>query len=74
MPEVVVALCLGTGTWEAVVLADGRVVGYGSSPDYGVAVEAAILEARAKGVHAAFPPSRPRRGLAWFWEWVREAL
>lgn len=74
MPEVVVALCLGTGTWEAVVLAGGRVVGYGSSPDYGVAVEAAILEARARGVHAAFPPSRPRPTLAWFWEWLREVL
>ncbi|BDG16972.1 hypothetical protein [Thermus brockianus] len=71
MPEVVVALCLETGTWEAVVLAEGRVVGYGSSPDHGVAVEAAILEARAKGVAAHFP-HRPRPGLGWFWKWLEE--
>jgi ribosomal protein S12 methylthiotransferase accessory factor YcaO len=74
VPEVVVAFCVTTATWEAVVLAGGRVVGYGSSPDYGVAVEAAILEARFKGVHAAFPSPRPRPTLAWFWEWLREVL
>ena len=70
----VAAFCVATGTWEAVVLAGGRMVGYGSSPDYGVAVEAAVLEARAKGVEAALPP-RPSPGLlGWFWEWLREVL
>lgn len=68
------ALCLETGTWEAVVIAGGRVVGYGSSPDYGVAVEAAILEARAHGVEATLPP-RPSPGLlGWLREWLREVL
>lgn len=69
-----VALCLETGTWEAVVLAGGRVVGYGSSPDYGVAVEAAVFEARAHGVEATLPP-RPSPGLLrWLREWLREVL
>lgn len=73
MSELIAAFCVTTGTWEVVVLAEGRVVGYASSPDHGVAVEAAVLEARARGVHA-HPPHRPRAGLAWFWEWLREAL
>lgn len=50
----VAAFCVTTATWEAVVIAGGRVVGYGSSPDYGVAVEAAILEL---GPGASTPPS-----------------
>lgn len=74
MPEVVAAFCVTTATWEAVVIAGGRVVGYGSSSDYGVAVEAAILEARAHGVEATLPP-RPSPGLLrWLREWLREVL
>ncbi len=69
----VAAYCPATATWEAVVVAGGRVVGYGSSPDYGVAVEAAVLEARARGVEV-LPPPRPRSGLGWFWEWLKEVL
>lgn len=69
----VAAYCPATATWEAVVIAGGRVVGYGSSPDYGVAVEAAVFEARAHGVEATLPP-RPRSGFGWFLDWLREVM
>jgi len=47
--EVVVALCLETGTWEAVVLQEGRMAGYGQGVSRVDAVERAIRDALRRG-------------------------
>lgn len=65
MGEVVVAFCLGTGTWEAVVLQEGRMVGYGQGVSRVDAVERAIRDALRRGYSVPLAQAY----LAW-WEGV----
>ena len=65
MPEVVVALCLETGTWEAVVLHEGRMAGYGQGVSRVDAVERAIRDALRRGYSVPLAQAY----LAW-WEGV----